>query len=387
VAAGPIGNPPDLSGVLVIGVGIDDEFARTAREFTRADVSFVLDGALKATSMESARRLTEPELARLARENWVETPERVTSVAPAPALAAPSGLKVAISQSMAEANATRIGILRLVTALGAALLALAVLGGALVAGSLSRPIARLNELVHHVIATNDFTGRAAVVGRDEIAGLAGSFNRLNQEIQALLVATADKARMQKELETAKLVQAVGAEYPRIAASPGAVLGLLNRAVHESTRGTLQMTFFVAILDAASGEISFATASHEPAYLYHRPAEGAAPEGAARFDAFEALVVAPGPRLGDGLRPEYAEARARLRPGDLLTLYTDGLTEGRDPSGAEFGERKFLRAFLKHASGDAAAIRDGVLAEFRAHAAGEPLHDDITLAVCQYRGLQ
>ena len=81
----------------------------------------------------------------------------------------------------------------------------------------------------------------------------------------------------------------------------------------------------------------------------------------------------------GLFPgsEFQTGEVSLQPGDLLALYSDGLTEAASKNGEEFGERR-LQAEIEKRSGESLAeIQAGVLEEVRKWA-GDELEDDMTL---------
>jgi sigma-B regulation protein RsbU (phosphoserine phosphatase) len=72
----------------------------------------------------------------------------------------------------------------------------------------------------------------------------------------------------------------------------------------------------------------------------------------------------------------------LDHGDMLVLYSDGVTEANNPNYDEFGEDRFIDVLQRHRTESAASIVDAVnkaLAEF---AAGAPQADDITLVVAK-----
>jgi sigma-B regulation protein RsbU (phosphoserine phosphatase) len=75
-----------------------------------------------------------------------------------------------------------------------------------------------------------------------------------------------------------------------------------------------------------------------------------------------------------------ELEVRLRPGDALVLYTDGVTDALGPSGERFGEPRLLAAIDAARGGSAhdivAALRDAV-ADFRGSV---PPADDVTIVV-------
>lgn len=179
-----------------------------------------------------------------------------------------------------------------------------------------------------------------------------------------------------------VVHRISEEVPQMAENPATVMHFLNKAVYESTRGAILMTFFVAVLDPKTGELTYSTASHDPIYWYKMP-EGADPKGPGAKENIDVLMVEPGPRLGQGPEAQYATATVTMGAADRLVLYTDGLPEAKNPGASdEYGERKFLRSIAKHAHASPKQMREGLLADFRAFAQDEPLHDDITLVICQ-----
>ena len=68
--------------------------------------------------------------------------------------------------------------------------------------------------------------------------------------------------------------------------------------------------------------------------------------------------------------------ARLDAGEVLLIYSDGVTEAADAAACEFGEARLCEA-LAHEEGDAAATVEAVIAAARAFAGLAPQSDDIT----------
>lgn len=171
-----------------------------------------------------------------------------------------------------------------------------------------------------------------------------------------------------------MVQARSAIQGAMAAGqgPAEALAAVNDRLMHANPLELFVTLFLAVYDCRSGELVYANAGHPPPLVV-------ADDG----------VVTPLPRTGGmalavlpGLR--FAEARQRLRPGQSLFLYSDGITEAMDGDGTLFGDHR-----LADALADAGALSAQGLA---LHAAGAVEHfagaceqaDDITCLVlrCQ-----
>ncbi|HSL19138.1 MAG TPA: SpoIIE family protein phosphatase [Methylomirabilota bacterium] len=79
---------------------------------------------------------------------------------------------------------------------------------------------------------------------------------------------------------------------------------------------------------------------------------------------------------------YREEESRLEPGDLLLLYTDGLTEAESPDEEEFGVERVAAVVAGLEAPSAEAACTELLAAVASHVAGRPLHDDATLLVVE-----
>src|SRR4051812_19257702 len=127
-----------------------------------------------------------------------------------------------------------------------------------------------------------------------------------------------------------------------------------------------ISFFYAMLDAATGTLTYTNAGHYLPMLVR--ADG----------AVERLGIG-GPVLGVISDGEYEQAQVTLAAGDRLVLFTDGLTEARSPTDEEFGEDRLLDALLQHHACSAPALQ-ARLADAVAAFTGGRLQDDATLMV-------
>jgi sigma-B regulation protein RsbU (phosphoserine phosphatase) len=79
---------------------------------------------------------------------------------------------------------------------------------------------------------------------------------------------------------------------------------------------------------------------------------------------------------------YAEEKTRLDPGDLLLLYTDGITEAENPDEEEFGVERVAKVVAALSDPSAESVCSELLAAVDSHTCGEPLLDDATLLVVE-----
>ena len=85
-------------------------------------------------------------------------------------------------------------------------------------------------------------------------------------------------------------------------------------------------------------------------------------------------------LGVSEQGRWTQKIVKLAPGDLLVLYTDGITEAANPDGQMFGEDRLLDIILANMHRTANDIKHLLLEEVHNFVAGTPRQDDIALIV-------
>ena len=98
------------------------------------------------------------------------------------------------------------------------------------------------------------------------------------------------------------------------------------------------------------------------------------------DAELVFLKEGGPVLGLPVPLEYRRAFGRLRPGDVLVMYTDGIVEARDHAQKEFGWERLAEVVRRHRRSPAADIVDRVRRELDRHMGDERQLDDQTLVL-------
>jgi len=153
-----------------------------------------------------------------------------------------------------------------------------------------------------------------------------------------------------------------------ARSPAETVARTNWQVYRSIRRGSFLTLFYAELDPETHRLRYVNAGHNRPLLLR-------PSG-----AIEELREG-GVALGLVPRAEYAEGEVTLGAGDLLLLFSDGVTEAADAGGRPFEEAQLAEALRTLAGRPAQEVLDGLLARVRAHTGDDDAHaDDVTLLV-------
>jgi serine phosphatase RsbU (regulator of sigma subunit) len=140
---------------------------------------------------------------------------------------------------------------------------------------------------------------------------------------------------------------------------------VREAVTQGLEGGRFVTLFFAVLDREGGALAYVNAGHPPPLLLRA-------DGAAEWLPATEPVIA---RLFAGR--STSDAVAPIGPGDLLLLYSDGVTESFDSGGEQFGDQRLLETVRQLAGRPAAEVVAGVAAAARAHSEGE-MQDDLTV---------
>jgi serine phosphatase RsbU (regulator of sigma subunit) len=150
-----------------------------------------------------------------------------------------------------------------------------------------------------------------------------------------------------------------------------VVAKLNKAILSRSPGNRFITFFLAVFDPGTSTLTYCNAGHNPPFLVSR--------GGVRRLEWGGMVV------GAFEHATFDEDTQQLWPGDVLVAYSDGVTEARDSSGAEFGEERLLSCVQANCTRSPAEIVECLLSTVHGFSAGTAQSDDITMLVLRYTG--
>ena len=291
------------------------------------------------------------------------------------------------------------------------------------------------------VREGDLTHRIRVDTEDQLGELAESFNAMTGSIANLLTQAEEKRRLEEELRIARDIQMsllpegpasvpglavaaacrpareVGGDYydfirldehrvgvlvadvsgkgtsaafymaelkgvvlslSRFHQSPRQLLIEVNRILSASLDGRTFITMTYAIVDLAARRLTYARAGHTP--LIHVPC---APEGprTPQVLAPDGLVV--GLQI-DGVEEKFAELLEEstfpIQAGDLVALFTDGVTEAMNEASDLFGEERLSRTLAEQIDLSSDALKQRILGDVEAFAGAAEQHDDMTIVL-------
>jgi sigma-B regulation protein RsbU (phosphoserine phosphatase) len=317
----------------------------------------------------------------------------------------------------------------------------------LIAGTITRPIRGLDAATHALASGDLGAPLPKARGRDEIARLTSSFGQmrddLERHIDELRESTAVQERMHSELRIAAgiqmdlvprtfppfperhdldlfatlvparevggdfydfvemdgdrlclaiadvsgkgvpaaLLMAVGRSFLRSfireGGSPAEIVRSLNEEIAAENEASMFITMFLAVADLSTGEVHYASAGHNPPFVV--TAAGAASQ----------VPRVRGVALGARPGMVYDEGALKLARGDVLFLYTDGVSESMDAGNVMFTERRIGEELAPAVAGGASCeeVVEHMLAAVRRHADGVEQFDDVTMLAFRYLGAE
>jgi sigma-B regulation protein RsbU (phosphoserine phosphatase) len=163
-----------------------------------------------------------------------------------------------------------------------------------------------------------------------------------------------------------LIRTYATDFP---SHPELVLTSVNQRILEDTSAQQFVTVFYAVLDPATGRFVYANAGHSPPMVFN-----------SQSGELLQRLENTGKPLGLFEDEVWEQGEVELSPGDVVVVYTDGVSEAQNKLG-EFFDEAGLVASVKHYLGAAAVdILHGILSDVGEFIADSPQVDDIGIAV-------
>ena len=297
----------------------------------------------------------------------------------------------------------------------------------------SKPLKKISKRMKGFVSDRDAEfEKLPVKGRDELAEMSGSFNTMAEELEQYIDDVAELNRQKAELNIAQTIQmgllepdsfendkvkisasmttakVVGGDlydyrildngsvfvaigdvsgkgitaalfmaraitllnnYAKLGYSPAKMLFEFNNNLAAHNPNMMFITAFVAVYDPKAGELIYSNAGHNYPYIIS--------------DKLTALNTENGIMAGSFEDVEFPEYTVKMKPGDCLFMYTDGVTEAANKSGELFGETQ-LEEVLHKNKDCADNLLNAVTAEINGFAQGSEQSDDMTMLTLQIK---
>lgn len=151
---------------------------------------------------------------------------------------------------------------------------------------------------------------------------------------------------------------------------------VNRLVYEASASNRYATFFFAAYDPKTRRLDCVNAGHNPPVVLRCGKSG---------QAQVLRLQADGPVVGLLPVAPYTEQALTLEPGDVLVLFTDGISEAMTHADEEWGEERMIESAQRCKEKRADAVLKDIFRDADAFTAGAPQHDDMTLLVLKLEG--
>jgi len=156
--------------------------------------------------------------------------------------------------------------------------------------------------------------------------------------------------------------------------PARMMERVNNDLSADNPSAMFVTLFIGILDLRTGVVDYVNAGHNPPLIV------AAEDGTVSF-----LRSLSGPPAGAMEHIPYTPLRMTMQPGDMLVVYTDGITEAMDAENSEYGNDRLVALSARLKGQSAKDIVTAVVDDVSVHSGEAEQSDDITVLCLCWRG--
>ncbi len=231
---------------------------------------------------------------------------------------------------------------------------------------------QLSILPHEFPPLPEFDFAAQSQPAQQVGGDFYDVIPLSGDRVGLVIADVSDKGMPAALYMALTRSLIHAEAKR-SSSPRRVLLNVHRLLMEMSKAEMFVTAFYGVLDATKSTLRYARAGHDRPLLYRRNTRECQ------------FLGAPGMLLGYLDKVSLAEAEVEVQPGDVLVLYSDGITDANSPGGDFFGVERLRETVCTADVLSAQDFCDHILEKVGGFQAGALQYDDIALLIVKVNG--
>ena len=222
----------------------------------------------------------------------------------------------------------------------------------------------------------DFTGRAAfelsasMMPAKEVGGDFYDFFDLDDRRLALVIANVSGKGVPAALFMMTAKDRISSRA-QAGGTPAEILADVNRQLCRNNTEKMFVTVWLGILDLETGVLTASNGGHEEPVLH---------SGA----AFELVHDQHSLVLGGFARTKYTDYEIRMKPGDILFVYTDGVPEANDINHQRYGTQRLLEALNASASSEPEELLAAVKESVSAFTGNAEQFDDLTMLCVRFK---
>jgi sigma-B regulation protein RsbU (phosphoserine phosphatase) len=152
-----------------------------------------------------------------------------------------------------------------------------------------------------------------------------------------------------------------------------VLSRVNRDLSLDNPSLMFVTLFLGILNVRTGELEYSSGGHDPAFII-RTSGDVVP-----------LELTDGVMLGVQEDLTYQARKTVLQKGETIFLYTDGVTDAKNPEDQLFSDERLLQALSRLQERDITSMVHSIRSEIETFSKETPQYDDITMLALRFHG--
>lgn len=203
----------------------------------------------------------------------------------------------------------------------------------------------------------------------QVGGDLYDFFPLGSDRLCLVIGDVSGKGVPAALTMARVITLVRA-ISKINSTPVAILEAINTSLCHENYECHFVTLFCAILEVSSGILHYSSGGHDAPFLLSQ-------------GQCNPLELETGPALGIGADAEFPSYQVSLKSGDLLLLYTDGITEALNPQREMFTVERLQSLLTQHPPTDSIRLIRSVQHFYHNFLQGAPASDDLTLLALHY----
>lgn len=224
-------------------------------------------------------------------------------------------------------------------------------------------------------ANDDFEISTFTVAADEVGGDYFDSFKISQEKTALIIGDVSGKGTSAAFHMAQM-KGVFLALAQMELTPSAFLERANLAISSGLDKTSFVTISYFIIDSISKSIEFARAGHVPSLYFNKKNNKA--------EYFENKGLGLGIIRGEKYSNYIQQYKFKYNPGDILVLYTDGITEAKNVNDDEYGYERLLDMVEQYAELNSAEIKEKVIDDLYNFCNDKPLQDDYSLVVIKFK---